>query len=129
VFGESDFGLSSPGVGGGQRPSRRFPSADPATVHRGRARVQSRADGIAPKMPLGGAALVMMMKSADFRIAHARAPRAADWIGRGSGEVLLLSQVRPALMIVVHETLQVTGTSSVRRARSRGPGTRGGCCR
>ena len=36
-------------------------------VHGGRARVQTRADGIAPKMLLGGAALVTMMESADFR--------------------------------------------------------------
>ncbi len=108
VFGESDFGLSSPGVGGGRRLLRRFPSADPVTVHRGRARVQSRADGIAPKMPLGGAALITMMESADFRD-RKHAPRVRRLDRARLRRVLLLPQVRPALRIVVHETLQVTG--------------------
>jgi hypothetical protein len=108
VFGESDFGLYSPGVAGGQRPSRRFPSADPVTVHRGRAGIQSRADGIAPKMPLGGAALVTMMESAGFTDRnHASRLRRLD--RARLRRVLLQSQVRPALMIVVHETLQMTG--------------------
>ena len=58
-------------------------------------------------MPFCGAALVTMMESADFR--HRNNPphaRRLDWARFRC--VLLLSQVRPAPMIVVHETLHVT---------------------
>ncbi len=58
-------------------------------------------------MPLCGAALVPMMQSADFR--HRKNPphvRRLD--GARNRRVLLQSQVRPAPMIVIHETLRVT---------------------
>ena len=58
-------------------------------------------------MPLCGAALVTMRESADFR--HRNNPhhvRRLDWAR--NRRVLLQSQVRPAPMIVVHETWQVT---------------------
>src|SRR6187402_743753 len=58
-------------------------------------------------MPLCGAALVAMMEAADFRhrnnSAHVRRLDRARFRC-----VLLHSQVRPASMIVVRETLQVT---------------------
>ncbi len=62
----------------------------------------------APKMPLCGAALVTMMESADFR--HRNNPPHVSRLDRARNRrVLLPSQVRPAPMIVAHETLQVTG--------------------
>jgi len=86
---------------------QRFTSADPVAVHRSRTGVQSRADGIAPKMLLGGAGLVTMMEAAEFRDRN-HAPRVRRLDRARFRRVLLQSQVRPALMIVVHETLQVT---------------------
>ena len=57
-------------------------------------------------MPLCGAALVTMIESADFR--HRNNPPHVRRLDRaGNRCVLLQSQVRPAPMIVVRETLQV----------------------
>ncbi len=68
-------------------------------------------DGIAPKMPLCGAALVTMIESADFR--HGNNPPHVRRLDRARFRcVLLQSQVRPAPMIVIHETLQVTVQAS-----------------
>ena len=58
-------------------------------------------------MPLCGAALVTMMESADFRYRN-NTPHVRRLDGARNRRVLLQSQVRPAPMIVVHETLQVT---------------------
>ena len=67
----------------------------------------ANADGIAPKMPLSGAALVTMMESADCRDRN-HPPRVRRLDRARLRRVLLQSQVRPAPMAVVHETLQVT---------------------
>ena len=58
-------------------------------------------------MPLCGAALVPMMESADFWHRN-NSPHVRRLDGARNRRVLLQSQVRPAPMIVVHETLQVT---------------------
>src|SRR6187549_916412 len=59
-------------------------------------------------MPLCGAALVTMMESADFR--HRNDSPHVRRLDRARYRcVLLQPQVRPAPMIVVHETLYVTG--------------------
>jgi hypothetical protein len=58
-------------------------------------------------MPLCSAALVTMMESADFRHRN-NPPHVRRLDGARFRCVLLQSQVGPAPMIVVHETLQVT---------------------
>ena len=52
-----------------------------------------------------------MMESADFRDRN-HAPRVRRSYGASLRRVFLQSQVRPALMIVVPETLQVMGQAS-----------------
>ncbi len=102
--------VTRPRVVGGQGLLRRFTSADPVAVHGGREGIRNTepCGWKRVEMRLRGAALVTMMESADFRdgnnAAHAR--RLDRVMFRC---VLFQSQVRPAPMMVVHETLQVTG--------------------
>ena len=58
-------------------------------------------------MPLYGAALVPVMESADFWHRN-NSPHVCGLDRARNWRVLLQSQVRPAPMIVVYETLQVT---------------------
>ena len=62
-------------------------------------------------MSLRGATLVTMMQAADFRHRN-NPPHVRRLDGARFRCVLLQSQVRPALMIVVPETLQVMGQAS-----------------
>ena len=73
VFGGKNLDFARPASSAGNAScgdAKKLHERGPGDGQSGRARVQSRADGIAPKIPLCGAALVPMMESADFRLSR-----------------------------------------------------------